>query len=401
MATNPTAKIAVSFKLANGRIVTLREGDIVKGLTYKTGNDIDTVSGAVRVINATAKNTTSTHYCLPESYISGLLNITSIVIDMSEEYDAELQQISIGSIIDIAEIEVNEGAVKIGADSHYIKLEDLINEAEDGAVIELLAGTYEANLNINKSIKIVSENGAIIKGDIKVDGQPITRTEKSSKVSVVLDGLFFTGNSKITLNNVSAFTMENCVYTGHNFESKTNPIIINNKDVTPVKVNINNNVFGKETEHCYNIIEVYGYLKNGSTFNGNRFERDCCTNNQISLYQVDDNAVIEINDNYCVDSKNMVRFGFKGHPNNVIIEMNDNTYVESNIVDEYKGLFLVQPFGAATESFAGITIEVNNISKPAGQLCYMHDGGKEMLFTDTNKPTIKVDGKKYLAVVSP
>jgi len=399
MATNTVAKIAVSFKLANGRIVTLREGDIVKGLTYRNGTDTNTVDGAIRVINANAKNSTPAHMCLPEPYISNLLNITSIVVDMSEEFDAELQQISIGSIVDIAEIQANEGAIKIGADSHYTQLADVINEAEDGAVIELLAGTYEADLNINKSIKIISENGAIIKGDIKINGQPATRAVETEKVCVVLDGLFLTGNSKINVNNVSEFTMENCVYTDHNFESKTSPIIINNEG-TPVKVHIDNNVFGKENQNCYNIIEIAGSLKNGSSFNDNRFEKGCCTHNQLSLYRVEDNAIIEINGNYCVESKNMVRFGFKDEPNNVVIEMNDNTYVETDADPEWQGLFIVQPYGADTKSFAGITIEVNNTSKPAGQLCYLYDGGKEMIFNDTNKPTIIIDGKNHLPVIA-
>ena len=400
MATNTVAKIAVSFKLANGRTVTLREGDIVKGLTYRNGNDTNTVDGAVRVINATTKAASSTHYCLPEPYLSGLVNVTSIVVDMSEEFDAELQQISIGSIVDIEEVLVNEGAIKIGADSHYIQLADIINGAEEDTVIELLAGTYEADLNINKSIKIISEDGAILKGNITINGQSLTKSTKNNKVSVVLDGLFLTGDSKITVNNVSEFVMRNCVYTKHNFESKTNPIIINATDETPVKVNIDNNVFGKENDNCYNIIEVYGYLKNDSTFNNNRFESYCCTHNQISLYNVADNALIEINDNYCANSKNMVRLGFKGNPSNVIVEMNDNTYVETDTVNpDYAGLFLVQPYGTKTESLEGVRIEVNETSKPAGQLCYLYAGSNDMQFNDNNKPTIVVDNKVMVPVI--
>lgn len=398
MATNPVAKIAVSLKLQNGRTVTLHEGDIVKGLKFKDGNDLNCIDGAIRVLNATAKNVAPKHYCLPESYISSLININSIVVDMSEEYDAELKTIPIATILDIVEIEENEGAIKVGTGSQYTPLADVIAAAPEGAVIELGSGTYDADINITKSIKLVSENGAIIKGNLNVNGESVSRSAESN-VSVVLDGLYFTGASKINLNNVNAFSMKNCVYTEHDFAEKTIPIIINLKDKTPIKVNIDDNTFGKENNNCYNIIEVYGYLKNGSTFNGNHFDKGCCTHNQISLYNIEDDAIVEINDNICDVSKNMVRFGFQGKPK-AVVEMSGNTYIESDTDNpEWSGLFMVQPFGNATEDMSGLTVNVVNTKKPVGQICYLYAGSKDMQFNDDNKPTINVDGRVFVPVI--
>lgn len=400
MATNPIAKIAVSLKLENGRVVTLREGDIVKGLKFKDGNDLNCIDGAIRVLNGSAKAATSKHYCLPESYISNLISINSIVVDMSAEYDAELKTIPIGTIIDIAEIEENEGAIRVGVGSQYSALSDIIASAPEGAVIELMGGTYETDITLTKSIKLVSENGAIIKGAINVNGQSNTRTtDNAEDVNVVLDGLYLTGASKINLTNVSNFTMQNCVYTDHDFATKTSSIIINSSNNYPVKVNIDNNVFGKENSNSYNIIEVYGALKNGSTFNNNRFEKECCVHNQISLYNIEDNAIVEINDNYCAVSRNMVRLGFYGKPN-ATVEMHGNTYAESDTAyPEWSGLFLVQPYGKKSESFADLQISVVNTKKPAGQLCYLYAGANDTQFTDDNKPTITVDGKVIVPVV--
>ena len=397
MATNPTAMIAVSFKLANGRTVCLHENDLVKGLRFKDGNDIVVIDGSVRVLNGNTKNIAVKTQCPPESYISNLLNITSIIIDSSAEFNAELKQISISSIIDIAEILENDGAIKVGIGSQFDSLSNVIDAAPAGSTIELMNGVYEEDLVLNKSIKLFSNSGAVFNGSITVNGTVTDSTDPSTITDISIDGLYMSGNSTIKLSNVDIFGMRNCIYKDHDFTTaKTIPIIIN-KDNTPVKINIDNNTFGAENENSYNIIEVYGAIKSGSTFNNNRFEKDCCVHNQISLYGLDDDAVIDINNNYCEKSANMVRFGFKGNPKG-IIEMRNNVYVESDTNNpDWSGLFLVQPFAKETESFADLKIVVYNTTKPAGQICYLYAGVNDTQFTDDNKPTITIDG----AVVVP
>lgn len=396
MATIPVAKIGVTLKLESGRNVVLFEGDIVRGLYYQIGDDMKSIDGTVRVINATVKNNfTSTGSCPPEPYLHKALNVTSLVIDSSAVFDAELTKINVNTIVDIDTVEANGGAITIGNGSQYKSLTEVIEAAPAGATVELLAGEYTEDLVFTKSVSLVSTEGAEIHGKMTFGGST-AKAAGTEKIDVKLVGLTLTAGAIIEVGDIDSFTMTGCKFLEHDLTAKTMPISF--KAEKPMLIHIDNNEFGPENQFSYNLIDVYAAMKAGSSISGNTFMDDCCTHNQISLYGVDDHASIEINDNICAMSRNMVRFGFKGTPN-CVVEMSNNTYYETDVAP-WDGLFLVQPYGKQTESFADTTIMVNKTKKPEGQVCYLFAGTNDTPFTDDNKPTIVVDGEIFDAPIS-
>lgn len=384
MATVASAKVGAIVKLDSGKTMNLFEGDIVRNVTYKENGETKTISGSVRVLNASTKNNVATsNECPPEPYVHNHISMNSLIIDSSTAFDAELTRIPFSMIEDIETLERSGGAAVIGVGGSYKSLTDVISTLPDGGTVELLAGTYSDNITLNKSIKIVSTSGAVLTGQLSFSDSG------STPVSVELDGLVLKGNSTIVMNNIAEFTMKNCVFGDHDFTATARSIV--SSGTAPLKLVVENNRFVKENEFSYNIIEVSGSLTDGSRISNNIFDANCCTHNQISLYGVEEDATIKIEDNYCVRSANMVRLGFKGDPH-CVVELNDNTYVETDADPLWAGLVLIQPFGTATTTFANMTVKINRTTKPEGQLCYLYNGAKDMQFNDTNKPTVMVDG---------
>lgn len=385
-------KIGVQLQLNSGKRVELFENDIVHNLIYKDRDTEKVVSGSVRVLEAVTKeNSARSTECPPEPYVQKFVNVNSMIIDSSAEFDAELTRITLANVIDIESVEVDGGAIIIGDGPQFKSLSQVINDAPAGATIELMEGTYPDNLILDKSITIIGNGASKMTGSIKVTGpSPLERTTDSEPIAVYLDGLDLTGSSKIELTNVDAFTMVDCHFHDHSFTTKTMPIYITSE--TPIELNICDNVFGPENEFSYNLMEINGKLKDGSSICGNRFEANCCVNNQIALYNAEDDAVIAIADNFCQDSRNLVRVGFKGAAK-CTVNIHDNEYVESSLPEEWQGLVLIQPYGKATTSMADVIVNIDETKKPEGQLCYMYNGANDMQFNDTNKPKVYVDGK--------
>lgn len=384
-------KIGVHIQLNSGKHVELFENDIVHNLVYRDRDTEKVISGSVRVLEAVTKeNSSKATDCPPEPYIQKFVNVNSMIIDSSTEFDAELTRIAMANVIDIESVEADGGAIIVGAGPQFKPLVEVIKDAPAGSTIELMEGVYTDDLVLNKYISIIGTGGSVFTGSIKINGVPTTRTTNGTEaLAVYFDGLHFTANAKIELSNVDQFTMHNCQFYGHNLAVKSIPIMI--KTNNPMELHIDDNVFGEQNEFSYNLIEVYGTLKDGSTISGNRFEANCCTNNQIALYNVEDDATIVISDNFCQKSQNMVRLGFKGEPK-CTVNIMDNEYIENISTPEWEGLVLIQPYGKDTVSFAGMTVHINDTKKPEGQLCYMYNGANDMQFNDTNKPTVYIDG---------
>lgn len=398
MAMFSLAKVTVDLRRDDGSIITLHEGDIVHGLRYKSGNEDVVIDGAVRVINATTKaNNALPSTCPPEPYLHKFITINSLVIDSSDTFDAELTRISVSNIVDIESVETDDATtITVGSGPQFKPLDEVIANAPDGTTVSLAAGTYEAPLTINKSVRIISENGAALSAPIVVDAPVMAMQEgEPVEMTVELVGLNLTGDALITVNTFSAgivtFVMKSCTFGGHNLTTRTMPIAVKNDN--PCIVQILDCTFEDQNEYAYNLIDVNGKLMTGSAFIGNTFSLKSCAHNQISLYGMDDGALIEICDNYAVRSANMVRIGFKGAPKGTVI-MHENRY-DLTDTDPWGGLFLVQPFNNKTETFAGVTINVSETKKPDGQLCYLYASGNDTPWTETNKPAVFVDGEPY------
>lgn len=407
MATTAIAKIGATLRTSDGKEFTVYENDLIQDLTYTNGNTTATLSGRVRVIAAstTAQNTGPTD-CPPEPYVHRYISPTMLVIDSSDENYAILTRVNIANIVSIGSVTTaaeaaEEGQIVIGPGSQYQTLDAVIAAAEEGAVIKLKAGTYAAPITVTKSISIISEDGAVLTGAIRVDGaqDPDTAAEDGAEekapVTVTLRGLTLTGDALIDIDNIDAFTMENCTFENHNMSTKTMPISIGTKGTAaPMLVKIDHNVFGDQTQYSYNLIDVYSKLKDGSSISNNEFTDQCCTHNQISLYGIDTGATITISNNHAEVSKNLVRIGFIGTPIGTVI-MDSNSYDATDADPAYAGLFLVQPYGKETLSFSGTTIKVDNTKAPSPiqQIGYIYAGAADTPWTEDNKPVIIVNGK--------
>lgn len=409
MATTAIAKIGATLRTSDGKEFTVYENDLIQDLTYTNGNTTATLSGRVRVIAAstTAQNTGPTD-CPPEPYVHRYISPTMLVIDSSDENYAILTRVNIANIVSIGSVTTaaeaaEEGQIVIGPGSQYQTLDAVIAAAEEGAVVKLKAGTYAAPITVTKSISIISEDGAVLTGAIRVDGAQDPGTmaedgadaEEKAPVTVTLRGLTLTGDALIDIDNVDAFTMENCTFENHNMSTKTMPISIGTKGTAaPMLVKIDHNVFGDQTQYSYNLIDVYSKLKDGSSISNNEFTDQCCTHNQISLYGIDTGATIDISNNHAEVSKNLVRIGFIGTPIGTVI-MDGNSYDATDADPAYAGLFLVQPYGKETLSFSGTTIKIDNTKAPSPiqQIGYIYAGPSDTPWTEDNKPVIFVNGK--------
>lgn len=399
MATTAIAKLGATLKFDDGSEILVFEGDILHDLVYKNGTTLNTITGAVRVISASTKaQNTGPDTCPPEPYVYKSITPSSLVIDYSDEMDAQLMSINISNIVSIGSVTTEqeaaeEGMIIVGPGGSYKDLTEVIADAPAGSVVKLRAGEYTAPVAIDKSVEIIGDGSAVISGAITVTGSEAVgaSTDGDAGLSVKISGVKLTGDALISVSNADEFILENCEFSGHNMSAKTMPVAI--KTENPMLLKITDNIFGDQNANSYNLIDVYAKLKDGSSISGNTFSAACCSHNQISLYGLEDGASININDNYAAVSKNMVRIGFKGAPVGVV-NMDANQYDETDADPSWAGLFLVQPYGKLTTSFAGLTIKVNKTVKPEGQIGYLYAGGSDTPFDASNKPVFYLDGTK-------
>lgn len=394
---NATALVGAKLTLDNGKVVTLHEGDIVQNLTYKvTTVSTNTITGAVRVIHAATTKATDPNTCPPSSYISKLLNITSLVIDTSLVYNASLVKVDVSKIVDIESVAEDGGAIVVGPGSQYKDLNSVIEDAPEGSVISLKAGEYTDAVTVTKSVTIVADGEAVLSAPFTVKVADTT-----DPVTVAVEGVTFTGSAQVKVDSsVDEFALRGCIFDGITYTAKTMPIAITTNATKPMLLEITDCTFGDLGSYSYNLIDVYAPLMAGSTISNNTFRAASCVHNQISLYGLDTDGVIEISNNYVEDSKNLVRIGFKGAPVGTV-EILENTMLKTD-AGEWAGLCCVQPYGSATTTMAGLKIVLNgNVNKTTeDQLIYMYAGGSDTKFTDDNKPTIEIDGKDVTASVA-
>ena len=406
------ARIGVELTFDDNTSVKINEGNIVRGMAYKNAQKETVVmdEGAVRVICASTKaQTAGPTDCPPEPYLHKYITPTMFVMDSSDENHAILVSItisdivSIDSVIDLSE-KVTEDAIVVGPGPEFKGLDQVVADAEDGAVIQLLPGEYSAPLVLNKNVNIIGEKGTILSGPITIENNtPATMAEgadapasETERLSVQIGGVKLTGDALVKVGaGVECFVMTDCVFGGHNIPDDTTkvmPIALTSEE--PTLVIIEGNTFEDEPKSSYNLIDIYAQLMDGSSISNNEFSANSCRHNSISLYGLDNDAEVKICENHAELSINMVRIGFKGTPKGTVY-MERNSYDATDETPEYQGLFLVQPYGNKTLSFAGVNIHVVDTTYPAGtQLGYIYAGDKDTPWTDDNRPAIYVDGQK-------
>jgi len=289
MPTTAIARICANITLEHGKVIELHEGDIVRGLTYKVNGKEAQLSGAVRVINVvTRSNTATPAVCPPEPYSHRFIAVSSLVIDSSSEFDAELTAIDIDSIISIDAVEKDGGAISVGVGDQYKTLNEVISSAPAGSTVKIAAGTYEIPLTLDRDISIVGDGGdVVLTGPINIE-----KNADGNKVNVHIDGVRISGEHGISLNGAESFTLINSVIGGLTPEKQIQPVHFKSTSPDPVFVTIENNEFLPNNDQCYNLINIYAKFMDGSSISKNIFRKGCCTHNNISFFDVDEGAAV-------------------------------------------------------------------------------------------------------------
>lgn len=388
------AKLGCTIKLEDGRSFLVFEGDVIDNLTFKTGTSEKTVTGAVRVICASTKTQQDgPEDCPPEPYVYKSINTTQLVIDSSDENHAILDRVNISDILDIGGVRTakevqEENMIIIGGGSQYRPLVDVLAEAEAGAVVKLAAGTYEAPMALDKDITICADGNATLACQID-----LKKTVDGAGPKITLEGVVLSDAAVITSAGTAELVMKNCVIGGFNPEKSTQPVHFLNSVPEPILVTIEGCEFLANNENCYNLFNIYAPFKDGSSISGNIFRKGCVTHNIISFFAVEDGATVYFNDNICEYSGNMVHIQIPGSPKCTIM-MEGNTYLETDPVDEYGGLFIVQPFADKTVSYEGVVIHCNGTENQTEnpQIGYIYMHSKNTQLTEAQYPTVFMDG---------
>ena len=173
MAT-ATAKIGCVLTLGNAQI-ELYEGDSITGLRYTSGGVEKTIDGRVRVINATTRaNSTIPSSCPPEPYVHQYITISSLTIDSSDVFDAEMTKINISDILSVSSVNGEELAIAVG-DQIYSNMTEAIAAVEDGGTVTLMKDVEDVvSIPAGKNITIEGTAGVTLKGGIQIDGAGTT-----------------------------------------------------------------------------------------------------------------------------------------------------------------------------------------------------------------------------------
>lgn len=217
---------------------------------------------------------------------------------------------------------------------------------------------------------------------------------------IVFDGCDFTEEALISVIAANSVAFRNCRFYGLiPNAAKTYGIKVDK--AAEVKLVIENCFFGAnpkvDSNKLYNLLELTGKLKDGSSISSNYFAADCCTHNQINVYAVTDGATIKLNKNEAVYSGNLVRIGIQGEPV-CTIEMIGNKYHTTDPSEDgaWAGLVLIQPYGKVTTSFNNMTVQIKetvNLSDN-DQVIYLYAGGSDTKFNkETSYPKVYIDGE--------
>lgn len=213
---------------------------------------------------------------------------------------------------------------------------------------------------------------------------------------VVFDGVDFVGQGNIKLVAAKSLTVKNCrIYSGKQTVSTSNCWLLGNS-AEPVKVVIENNFFGNGG--VYNLVNAKN-LADGSSISNNYFKKTASTHNYISIYDAEDNAVININDNV-METSDRIMFAPSAAVPKYTVNLNNNVEngewvgTEGNPEDfSSSGMVCLQPVPQNTD-LSNIIINANNNSPYLGPEAYVWYGKGATVEAD-KLYKIYVDGEVY------
>ena len=230
-----------------------------------------------------------------------------------------------------------------------------------------------------------------------VCNKPIT--VNASNGIVIFDGIDFTGEALISLNDAKEVYFKNCRFYKLTPNTKKT-MAINSKSSVEMKLVVEKCFFGENpnvgTNAVYHILEGNIKAADGSSFSENYFVKGCNTHNAINFYDVVNGATIGINKNVFEYSGSAVRLGIKGAAKATFL-MNGNTYLATDPSDggDWAGFLTIQPYGKSTTSWNDVTIKLSNTENKSGvkQLVVFFANSSDTHFDRTkNFPKLYVDG---------
>ena len=230
-----------------------------------------------------------------------------------------------------------------------------------------------------------------------VCNKPIT--VNASNGIVIFDGIDFTGEALISLNNAKEVDFKNCRFYKLTPNTKKT-MAISSKSSVEMKLVVEKCFFGENpnvgTNAVYHILEGNIKAADGSSFSENYFVKGCNTHNAINFYDVVNGATIGINKNVFEYSGSAVRLGIKGAAKATFL-MNGNKFLATDPSDggDWAGFLTIQPYGKSTTSWNDVTIKLSNTENKSGvkQLVVFFANPTDTHFDRTkNFPKLYVDG---------
>lgn len=320
--------------------------------------------------------------------------IAVLNIDTSKQYESEVERIIISDLIDVEILDTKAVPNKI---ANVNNIENVINNLEDGDVLQLSSGIYNKDLSINKSVTITGEDGVIINSSLEFTGGDVTLSDLIIQTKDLSKSLI-SNNFQILYKGTGNFNMiNNSIIAKDSIRS-----LISCE--TTGKVCIENNIFNVGDGLIYNGIELCinkeSSLADGSTIRNNNF-RGKFKNNTISIYTVDNNSEIFIIDNYFENSNNAIRLS---NVSNSIATFNiiNNKY-DNTAQDAYAGFILLQDYSKDNnkQSFTIYKIIIDNLIGPDGnlvignvrggldkQIYYVYSDREASILENTNQPYV-------------
>lgn len=217
--------------------------------------------------------------------------------------------------------------------------------------------------------------------------------------SLSIEGCALTNNAYILTDETKKLELSNVKFVDYvPNETKSYLVRGNGFKAEATSLTVNGCYFGKnkntEEKKIYNMFECNMKLADGSSFENLYFSKDACTHNPINIYDVEENATINISNVHFEDVNKGIRIGVIGEPKCTINIDNISYDVLDPKSEENSAIICIQPYGSQTTTFKNMTINITNVTgidrDKLTYFCYNADGNGPL--ADEDKPNIYVNG---------
>lgn len=413
-----TVEVLITDDAGKTTTMELVENVILEDVTFKNAGKTLTKNGKVTKIMGRTKAVTPNYNecpCQLEADLLGAITIDGFVLDASDQYGADVYFIRVNELKAIGK--VIEGTVTVDpATMEAGAVAAAIAALVPGQALELGEGKVEEALTFEAPIVVKGANAGVgaasgyrcqdvVEGETVISAPLVIAAGETELDGITLSGTAVPKLGKADSNEEVVIRMKNCRVTDLGDGSEAAQTInafmaAGNNTNTVVRFEIENCYFGNNGGRMYNLFNMHGKWASGSYVKNCYFAKDCCVNT-ITIYDAEDNAVIDITGNTWESSKNGVRVLAKG-AGKYEINIKNNVWHDTEAVQEngmnYGGLFMAQPNKPATITQKDIIVNMSgnvNMSQNPQNWYYWFDGDPEGKHTEIpveDRPQIFVDG---------